>query len=303
MGIQLHGILLIDKTLGSLKKDRSQTQIVDWGNSYIKPSAIKWIKENNPQFSDYEKTKIRMPESHSEAWVAGDFLKLLGYKYLAIDLNGKEDSLPIDLREDITHYPNKKLTHLTSIQNFVHNAKKSSDNVALEKIINYADFIIDCGTSEHVDNQYHNWKNQFNMLKEGGISLNILPAKGYWDIHCKYKYTIEFFQQFIELCNYETTILGYTEPIENRMDIVCTLRKTSNSKFPTEEEFNKLPIHIEEGVAFNDRVLYTYAYDSKQMLELQQFVKDQGGNYKGITNLTSNEATAWRKQQLNENYK
>ena len=141
------------------------------------------------------------------------------------------------------------------------------------------------------------------MLKEGGISLNILPAKGYWDIHCKYKYTIEFFQQFIELCNYETTILGYTEPIENRMDIVCTLRKTSNSKFPTEEEFNKLPIHIEEGVAFNDRVLYTYAYDSKQMLELQQFVKDQGGNYKGITNLTSNEATTWRKQQLNENYK
>ena len=52
MGIQLHGINLIDKVLSLVAKRNINTeiQIIDWGNSYIKPSAIKWIKEKNPQW-------------------------------------------------------------------------------------------------------------------------------------------------------------------------------------------------------------------------------------------------------------
>ena len=99
MGIQLHGINLIDKVLSLVAKRNINTeiQIIDWGNSYIKPSAIKWIKEKTPQFSELEKNKqIRMPGSHTEAWVAGDFFKALGCLYSSIDLNGKENSLQVD---------------------------------------------------------------------------------------------------------------------------------------------------------------------------------------------------------------
>ena len=50
MGIQLHGINLIDKTLNvASTKNSNQIQVIDWGNSYIKPSAIEWLKKQNPQ--------------------------------------------------------------------------------------------------------------------------------------------------------------------------------------------------------------------------------------------------------------
>ncbi len=288
MGIQVHGIQLIDKTLNFIKtKNINPIQIIDWGNSYIKPSAIEWLKEQNPQFSELEKNKqIRMPESHTNAWVAGDFFKVLGCNYSSIDLNGKEDSLQIDLREDITHYPLPTGT-----------TKK------LFELINVADIIVDCGTSEHVDNQYHNFKNQFNILKEGGLVLNILPAKGYWEFHCKYKYTINFFEKLSKLCGYKMLFLAKSTAIKDRQDICCIMEKTSDSKFPTKEEFNKLPIHIEEGETFNDRALYSYAYNQDQINEVMDFIKSQGGVYNGLTIVTGEEAEKIDKNRTKETYK
>lgn len=289
MGIQLHGIHLIDQTLSLIaeKNNNKQIQIVDWGNSYIKPEAIKWIKEKNPQFSELEKNKqIRMPESHTEAWVAGDFFKALGCDYGAIDLNGKENSLRIDLREDITHYHTKE------------------GIIKIHELINIADLIIDCGTSEHVDNQYHNFKNQFNVLKEGGLILNILPSKGYWDFHCKYKYTSSFFEKLTKLCNYEIIFLGESKVVKDRKDICCIIKKTPNSKFPTKEEFDKLPIHVEEGQIFNDRALYSYAYTKEQIEEGINFVRSQpGGVYKGMSIATGSKSQELQKNQLREKYK
>ena len=303
MGIQLHGINLIDKVLSLVAKRNTNTeiQIIDWGNSYIKPSAIKWIKEKNPQFSELEKNKqIRMPESHTEAWVAGDFFKALGCLYSSIDLNGKENSLQVDLREDITHYPTLKGTQ------------------ELSELINVADVIIDCGTSEHVDNQYHNFKNQFNILKEGGLVLNILPKKGHWEFHCKYKYTVNFFEKLSKLCNYKMIFLaesniekyeevekgeGDDKKIMTRQDICCIIEKTPDSRFPTKEEFSKLPIHVEEGQAFNDRALYTYAYSKEQIEELAYFVKSKGGEYKGLRVIEGEEVEEQKTSQIKETYK
>ena len=303
MGIQLHGINLIDKTLNvASTKNSNQIQVIDWGNSYIKPSAIEWLKKQNPQFSELEKNKqIRMPESHTNAWVAGDFFRSIGCLYTSIDLNGKEDSLQIDLREDITKYP-----------------LSTGTTKELSELINVADIIVDCGTSEHVDNQYHNFKNQFNILKEDGLVLNILPKKGHWEFHCKYKYTVSFFEKLSKLCGYkmlflaESNVEKYEEIEESkeddkktmtRQDICCIMEKTPDSKFPTKEEFSKLPIHVEEGQTFNDRALYSYAYNQDQINEVIDFIKSQGGVWKGLTIATGEEAKKIDENKTKETYK
>ena len=33
----------------------------------------------------------------------------------------------------------------------------------------------------------------------GGLVLNILPKKGHWEFHCKYKYTVDFFEKLSKL--------------------------------------------------------------------------------------------------------
>ena len=43
--------------------------------------------------------------------------------------------------------------------------------------------------------------------------------------------------------------------------ICCCMKKTKENNFMSEEEFNKLPLVVEEGDSFNDRHLYPYAYN------------------------------------------
>jgi len=250
MGIQVHAIKLIDKTLEKFTTPNDEVQIIDWGNSYIKPSTQEWIvDENNKNHKlSYSRAipnfQIRRPKDHSSAWVSGDFFKSHKYKYNAIDLNGKEESFEIDLRQDITRY-----------------SIPGSDGYSmLEGVINFADIIIDCGTSEHVDSQYYNFKNVYNILKVGGHVVHCLPKKGYWGSHCKYKYEKDFFKQLGELCNYEIVELFEYEESEFRVDICCVFKKQQNSKYPTKNKFKKLPIYVEKGESFNDRSLYSYAY-------------------------------------------
>ena len=252
MGIQVHAIKLIDKTLKKFTIPNDEVQIVDWGNSYIKPSTQHWIlddKNKNCVLNHSHSTpnyKIRTAKDHTNAWVSGDFFKAFKYKYNAIDLNGKEESYEIDLREDITKYP----------------IPNSDEYSILEGIINYANLIIDCGTSEHVDNQYYNFKNAYNILKIGGYIVHCLPKKGYWKGHCKYKYEKDFFKQLGKLCNYKIIELFEYKESKYRTDICCVFKKQQNSKFPTIKKFLKLPIYIEEGEEFNDRNLYGYAYNT-----------------------------------------
>ena len=250
MGIQVHAIKLIDKTLEKFTTPNDEVQIIDWGNSYIKPSTQEWINdENNKNYKlNYSQAipnfQIRRPKDHSNAWVSGDFFKSHKYKYNAIDLNGKEESFEIDLRQDITRY-----------------SIPGSDGYSmLEGIINFANIIIDCGTSEHVNNQYYNFKNAYNILKIGGYAVHCLPKKGYWKDHCKYKYEKKFFKQLAKLCDYEIIELFEYEESEYRADICCVFKKKKNSKFPSIKEFKKIPIHVEKGEEFNDRKLYGYAY-------------------------------------------
>ena len=151
----------------------------------------------------------------------------------SIDLNGMEDSLRVDLRNPIMD--------------------------EAPELIDKFDVIIDIGTSEHVEYQYMNFKNLYDMLKVGGIFIHVLPKGGYWEGHCKYKYNFDFFKLLAESNDYE--ILDLHNRIDK--DICCSMKKVKSNKFMNESDFDKLPMVIESGNNFSDRQLYGYAYGKK----------------------------------------
>lgn len=225
MGIQLHGIKLIHKVVDTFE---GEYNVMNWGNAYIRKGAKKWIFDNKKISNG---TTINLA---GNSWPSRDYFPLVGGNHKSIDMNGKEDSLVIDLRLPI----------------------EDNDKYG---VLNWADLVIDSGTSEHVAVQYYNWKNLYDVCKVGGYMVHILPKVGHWRGHCEFKYTKDFFTQLSEIMGYE--IIELDEYIENnhRGDILCILKKVSDIPFMSESEFEKLPIHTETGV-FRDRNLYTYAY-------------------------------------------
>ena len=89
--------------------------------------------------------------------------------------------------------------------------------------------------------------------------VHILPKVGYWDGHCEFKYTSEFFVQLSDVMGYEIIELHDDIESSSRGDVCCIFKKVSDIPFMSTLEFEKLPIHIESGL-FRDRTLYSYAY-------------------------------------------
>lgn len=210
------------------KEDDSKTKLLDLGNSYIRGDGIGYIKEN------YEMEGFTYTDnghgSKKVNIISKEYFTALGYDHTSIDLNGREDSLVIDLRYPITDSE--------------HDLK------------NRFDFTLDIGTVEHIDNQYMAFKNIHDMCKVEGIFIHTLPREKYWMGHCKYKYNLKFFEDLASYNDYEILTLK----IDNEKDILCSIKKTKDNDFMTESDFSKLPLVIESGT-FNDRDLYPYAYE------------------------------------------
>lgn len=224
MGIQANGMELIHQVIDSFE---GEYNVMNWGNAYIRRTSQHWIF-NNKKIPSHSELSV------TDCWASCDYFPLVGGYHKSIDMNGKEGSLVIDLRLPI----------------------EDNDEYG---VLNWADLVIDAGTSEHVSVQYYNWKNLYDVCTWGGYMVHILPKVGYWGGHCEFKYTKEFFTQLSEKMGYE--IIGLHEYIENqeRGDICCIFKKVSDIPFMSESEFDKLPIHAEDGY-FRDRSLYPYAY-------------------------------------------
>ena len=227
MGIRRHAITFIHKVLDSNFDILKDQHVIEMGNTYIRGDAIHWIENNKFELEGFTYINNNL--------ISKEYFTALGCKHTSIDLNMKEGALPIDLRKSI----------------------KDNDK---HKLINTANIILDSGTSEHVEYQYMNWKNLYDLTKVGGIFIHILPKVGYWENHCEYKYDIDFFEQLATTNQYE--IIEISNDYVDK-DICAALRKTNNNGFISEKEFNKLPIHVckPEGTSMlNDRALYPWAY-------------------------------------------
>ena len=222
MAIRVNSIQIIHRILDNY----SVNDIIEYGNAYIRSDAREWIENN--KFSELD--GFTQGVGKEGDIISKEYFDAMGYNHTSIDLNGKEGSLPLNLCNPII-------------------------------IEQTADLLLDCSTSQHVENQYQCFMNAFNLTKIGGFIIHVLPKKGFWPNHSQYKYTIQF---FIELCNKMKYKIIEKDDQGNLVDI-C-MQKTKDSILITEEEFNNLPLHIEETPVelLNDRALYPYAYKRKK---------------------------------------
>ena len=100
----------------------------------------------------------------SSAPLSRDMWKWLGFEYSSIDMDGSPGSIPLDLNFDSTP---RSMRHS-------------------------ADLVTNCGTTEHVINQFNAFKCIHNLTKVGGLMMHNIPAQGYLT-HGLVNYTPKFF--------------------------------------------------------------------------------------------------------------
>jgi hypothetical protein len=215
----------------------------------IKKQKIKSVIELGSQ-NNYATSETSKPPFMSE------WFKARGIEYACIDLAGDNYALRGDLSKEMYLTKNS----LPSLH------PELNDRLTF-------DLVTDFGTSEHVvqmnefetipfhdgyinsiypkgevkniqEGYYNCWLNKHNLLKEGGVMINVNPMTGHWEGH-GYSYLREdFYDELIKIAGYEIISQGIncaTGNCETGKNVYSVLKKTS-SHFPPFEEFIKLPI-------------------------------------------------------------
>lgn len=140
--------------------------------------------------------------------------ELKGVNHTSIDINGKDESLPLDLDSPIP------------------NNLKNKFNV----VTNY-------GTSEHVNNQYELFKSIHMMCKRNGIMIHGVPLIGNWPKHCRYYYSKLFFEELSKLCDYQIADIRILDTGTYKLPknlVVCVLIKKTGKFFISKEKFDTI---------------------------------------------------------------
>jgi len=101
-----------------------------------------------------------------------------------------------------------------------------------EKYHEYYDVVLNCGTTEHILNQWNCFEVIHDATRVSGIMYHQLPATGYLD-HGYFAYTPLFFKDLAAANDYEVvdmfyTLAGFDEPLRMGIDVreETTLRAT-----------------------------------------------------------------------------
>lgn len=105
-----------------------------------------------------------------------------------------------------------------------------------EKFNNAFDIVTNCGTSEHVGNQFECWRNIHNCLKLNGFLLSAVPETGrYNEKHCDRFYDMNFFEIFADRLSFKTYLLPKILFPYNGGYIILAMEKTKESGFDFSE--------------------------------------------------------------------
>lgn len=156
--------------------------------------------------------KMNLPRTVKEYWESK------GVQHTSIDLNGEDGALPLDLAAPLP-----------------------------ERFYNVFDIITNCGTSEHVENQFECWRNIHRCLRLNGFLLSAIPEKyKYNEDHCDWFYDTDFFEVFAKRLGYRIYLLGrLLFPFNGGYVIYSAMEKTEEKEFDfTEEEINSLLLKV-----------------------------------------------------------
>src|SRR5580700_2983078 len=94
-----------------------------------------------------------------------NYYDLVGAAHVSIDWHGQNGALRLDMSQPVAGF-----------------------------LFNRFDVLTDFGFSEHVQNQYQNWKNIHDIVKPGGIMIHELPGQPMFPAHetCPW-FTTDFF--------------------------------------------------------------------------------------------------------------
>lgn len=103
------------------------------------------------------------------------------------------------------------------------------------------DLLTNYGTSEHVHNQYHCFKNAHDLVRTGGVMVHAVPAVGSWPGHCLFWYTLPFFSLLAGLNGYKVLCREIRPKPKPERELTCVvLLKETDQEFCSEEDFAKL---------------------------------------------------------------
>lgn len=148
--------------------------------------------------------------------IAGNVFKSKGILHYSVDIIEHQGASKVDLRE---HYE------------FNPNGFKAA-------------IVTDYGTLEHVDGSlYVPLLNIHNAGYERAFMVHENPKTGNWPEHGRHYFTKEFWSALANACIYEVNELTEEPAMGNEVDgwnVCCVLRKSPDSKFITEEQFNEI---------------------------------------------------------------
>jgi hypothetical protein len=179
---------------------------LDGDNLTIVELGNQHMRNSDNMLSFYKEKGIKKPKRTGK-----EYFQACGYDHTSIDLNGSDKALREDLSKEIKN----------------------------KKLLNNFDVLTNCGTSEHVKNQYECFKNCHNLCNENSVMIHIVPQLGSWKKHGDFFYRNQFFEILAKYCHYEiidNTVIG--KPPTALVSV--GLKKTKNAEFVSKEKFQEL---------------------------------------------------------------
>lgn len=171
-----------------------------------------------------------------------DWYKGLGVSYDCIDLAGDNNAHALDLAYEI-----KKPV----VWDLVVDAGTGEHLVQMEgyHTVAFHEGYINSVYPTEVKNielgYYNGWLNKFKFCRVGGLIISENPKSGHWKDHAYSYIETDFYVKFVSMADLKVVDLGEHGAMgnwETGINVYSVLKKTGE-KFPTFEEFSKLPIY------------------------------------------------------------
>lgn len=166
--------------------------------------------------------------------------------YHCIDLGGDNNALQLDLAFPIDHEETYDLVtdfgtseHVVQMDGYSYTRFHGNYITSI-----YPDKV---RPGQEINGLYWCWLNKHDLLKIGGIMINVNPKFGNWPGHGYHYYSREFYHQLVTVAGYKIHMLGEHAAMGNTEDgwnVYSVLEKTSDA-FPNLKEFKKLKIYKE----------------------------------------------------------
>ncbi len=215
----------------------SDIQLIEMALS-TKPS-IKTVVELGSQ-------NLYLPDTSSEKPpFASGWYEAKGLEYKCIDLTGDNGAIKVDLSEvlNMLHHHNAfdLVTDFGTAEHVVSGVDRHS--VAFHGGHINSTYPMREPTPEEIRLGFYNcWVNKHNLLKVGGLMINVNPMRGHWPKHGYTYLTMAFYTKLAELVGYRIIWLNENPAMGNfktGMNIECILEKIDGKEFISFEEFQQ----------------------------------------------------------------